>query len=182
MFRSLVCFGVVVAAAPAAHAGVTLGAGIGPRVGGDPGVAGGSFGGEIGAVFSSAHTDAPPAMRWGFAFEAGVAVLKSSDGTLGGSDLRLVSRFQWRLGSVYVGTRAGVAGHFYQFKPKNGDAMSETKQFGFTIGPELAWPINERTAFEARLSYDATNADLDDKPNGHPPHAVDLFVGISREF
>ena len=181
MVRSFV-FAIVIAAASTAHAGVVLGVGIGPRVGGDPGVAGGSFGGEIGALFSSAHTDGPPSLRWGFAFEAGIAVLESSGGTLAGSDLALVSRVHWRLGSVFVGPRAGIVGHFYQFKPNGGDTMTETKQFGFTIGPELAWPISSRVLLEARLSYEATNADVDDKPNGHPPHAVDGFIGIAREF
>jgi len=179
MIRSLVCIALL---APAAHAGVQLGAGAGPRVAGGPSTAGGSFAGEVGAIFSSAHTDAPPALRWGFAFEAGFAVLKTSDGTLGGSDLALVSRFHWRLGPVYVGPRAGVVGHFYQFKPSEGEKQSETRQLGFTIGPDLAWPISRKTSFEARVSYESTNADIDDRPNGHPPHAVDLFVGISREL
>jgi len=109
----------------------------------------------------------------------GFTVLREgTDRRAGGSDLALVSRFHWRLGTVFVGPRAGVVGHFYQFKPSGGgDTMSETKQFGFTIGPELAWPISSRVVLEARLSYEATNADIDDKPNGHPPHAVGEGAG-----
>jgi len=166
-----------------AHAGIVLGAAAGPKVGGDPTLAGGSFGGEIGFMFSSKKTaEEPPLLRWGFAFEAGAAVLASSDGTLGGSDLALVSKFHWRLGAVYIGPRAGIMGHFYQYKPQVGERQTETRQFGFVIGPELVWPIAERTSLGARLSYESTNEEMDGKPNAHPPHAFDLSFGIAREF
>ena len=175
MQRVSIAFVFAMFAAGHADAGVILGAGAGPVLAGGPSAAGGTFAGEVGAIFPTRSST-----RWGFAFEAGISVLERSEGKLGGSDLALVSRFQWRIGGVYLGTRGGVAGHFFQFKPTGGQMQAETKQFGWTIGPELSWPLSSHTELDLRLSYQATNADVDAKPDGYPPHAVDLFVGLAR--
>ena len=164
----------------AAHAGVVLGAGVGPVVAGGPTMTGGSFAGEVGATFPVGGER--PSSRWGVAFEAGISVLARSEGKLGGSDLALVSRFQWRIGGIYLGTRGGLAGHFFQFRPEGGQMQAETKQFGWTIGPELSWPVWGHTELDMRVSYQATNADVDAKPDGYPAHAVDVFVGLAREL